>query len=89
MSRKISLSKYFLMTLYERLKPRKRFLGGSISPVIMRKLGPPLLAGEPTFCGEDFPSVVFSFTHNALSDVDFIINLKKQPVKQLRCQHVT
>lgn len=52
----------------------------SISPVIMRKLGPPLLAGQSTSCGEHLSSVVLSFTHNALSDIDCIT---KQPVSQL------
>lgn len=40
----------------------------------MRKLGPPLLAGEATFCGENFPSVVLPFTHDTFPD----IHLKKQ-----------
>lgn len=55
--------------------------------MIVRKLGPPLLAGEPTSCGEDFPSVVFSFTHDALSDINF--KQKKQPIKQLRIRYAT
>ena len=53
----------------------------------MRKLGPPLLAGESASRGEDFPSVVFSFTHDALSDIHFTIKKKKknekQPIRQL------
>lgn len=55
-------------------------MAGSVSPVIVRKLGPPLLAGESASRGEDFPSVVFSFTHDALSDIDFII-IKKTTVQ--------
>lgn len=41
-----------------------------VLPVIMRKLGPPLLTGESTLCGENFPSVVFPFAYNALSYID-------------------
>lgn len=55
-------------------------LGGS--PVIMRKLGPPLLAGEPAPRGEDFPSVVLSFTHDALPNVDFT---QGQPIRLQSC----
>lgn len=51
---------------------------GDASPVIMRKLGPPLLAGEPTPCGEHFAPVVLSFTHDALPNVDFT---REQPVR--------
>lgn len=51
---------------------------GGASPVIMRKLGPPLLAGEPTPCGEHFAPVVLSFTHDALPNVDFT---REQPVR--------
>lgn len=70
-----------LITLHERLNPLKWLTRGSFSPVVVRKLGPPLLAGEPASCGEDFPSVIFSFTHNALSDIDYII--KNKQIKQL------
>lgn len=66
---KSKVSKYFLITLYE---------GLSVSPVIVRKLGPPLLAGESTSSGEHFPSVVFSFTHDALSDIDFTTATKQK-----------
>lgn len=58
------LSKYFLLTQDERVNPVS-------SPVIMGKLGPPLLAGEPALCGQDLSPVVFSFTHDALPDIDF------------------
>lgn len=40
------------------------------SPVIMRKLWPPLLAGESTFCSENLPPVVYPFTYNALPYID-------------------
>lgn len=53
----------------------------SVSPVIVRKLGPPLLAGESASRGEDFPSVVFSFTHDALSDIHFTMKKKKKEWK--------
>lgn len=52
------------------------------SPVIMRKLGPPLLAGEPAPRGEDFPPVVLSFTHDALPNVDFT---REQPIRLQSC----
>lgn len=85
-------SKY-LITLYERLKPLKGFIKGSASPVVMRKLGPPLLAGQPAFCGEDFPSIVFSFTHDALSDIDFIRKTTNQttplPIRQIDLCNIT
>lgn len=54
--------------------------------MIVRKLGPPLLAGEAAFCGEDFPSVVFPHSHDALSNVDF--TTYTQSVQQLRSRHV-
>lgn len=42
------------------------------SPVIVRKFGPPLLAGESASCGGHFASIVFPFTHNALPYIDCI-----------------
>lgn len=47
--------------------------GQTSSPVIVGKLGPPLLAGQPAHRGENFAPVVFPFTHNALSDIDYTL----------------
>lgn len=46
--------------------------------MIVRKFGPPLLAGESASCGGHFASIVFPFTHNALPYIDCI--KKKQSV---------
>lgn len=64
-------STHFLLTQF------KVNLAGA-SPVIVRKLGPPLLAGEPAPGGEHLPPVVLSFTHDALPNVDLT---RAQPVR--------
>lgn len=46
--------------------------------MIVGELWPPLLAGEATPCGENFASVIFPFTHNALPDVDFAVEITNQ-----------